>query len=183
LAWGRFNPLSWPFSALQSVRVAPIREDFTTDCTDCTDGKEKKRFGKQNLFIREIREIRGSFLWLRLAVLRPRAFALNRLPQSHPVTPGQTISLALTMHSKSMEVPVHQPFTYHPMKARIETSQTQSNLVKPTAHWSIGVLWRWANFAPLSQNKRKCLRSRKSRPNLYFEGSAARFCPLLRIDQ
>jgi hypothetical protein len=73
---GSSNPSSRPFSAfsaplraknlraLQSVSVAPIREDFTTDCTDCTDGKEKKRFGKQNLFIREIREIReirGSF--------------------------------------------------------------------------------------------------------------------------
>ena len=63
---GSSNP-PLPFSArenpraLQSVSVAPIREDFTTDCTDCTDGKEKKRFGKQNLFIREIREIRGSF--------------------------------------------------------------------------------------------------------------------------
>jgi hypothetical protein len=46
---------------LQFVKVAPFREDFlTTDGTDCTDGKEKKKFGKQELFIREIREIRGS---------------------------------------------------------------------------------------------------------------------------
>jgi hypothetical protein len=57
--------------------------------------------------------------------------ALNRLTQSHPVKPGQTISLALTMRGKSMEVPVHQPFTHHPMKLQTETSQTQSNLVKP----------------------------------------------------
>jgi hypothetical protein len=40
---------------VQSVRVAPFREDFTTDCTDDTDGKEKKKFWKQKLFIREIR--------------------------------------------------------------------------------------------------------------------------------
>jgi hypothetical protein len=47
------------------VRVAPLREDYLT--TDGTDGKEKKKFGKQELFIREIREIRGSFPLLRLA--------------------------------------------------------------------------------------------------------------------
>jgi hypothetical protein len=66
-----------------------------------------------------------------LAAPSLRAFALNRLPQSNPVTPSQTISLALTMRGKSMEVPVHQPFTHHPMKLQTETSQTQSNLVKP----------------------------------------------------
>jgi hypothetical protein len=41
----------------KSLRFAKI---FTTDGTDDTDGKEKKKFGKQELFIREIREIRGS---------------------------------------------------------------------------------------------------------------------------
>jgi hypothetical protein len=72
------------------------------------------------------------FFWLWLAKLRPRAFALNRLPQSHPVKPGQTISLALTMRGKSMEVPVHQQLTHYPMKAEIEPGQTQSNPVKPS---------------------------------------------------
>jgi hypothetical protein len=35
------------------VNVAPFREDFlTTDGPDDTEGKEKKKFGKQELFIR-----------------------------------------------------------------------------------------------------------------------------------
>ncbi len=49
-------------SASQSGRVSHFREDFTTDYTDCTDGIEKKKVGKLQLFIREIREIRGHFL-------------------------------------------------------------------------------------------------------------------------
>jgi hypothetical protein len=47
-------------STVHSVRIAHFREDFTTDFTDCTDGKEKKKVGKLQLFIREIREIRGN---------------------------------------------------------------------------------------------------------------------------
>jgi hypothetical protein len=42
-------------AGLQLVNVAPFREVcLTTDGTD-TDGKEKKKFGKQELFIRAIR--------------------------------------------------------------------------------------------------------------------------------
>jgi hypothetical protein len=44
-------------------RPPPIRDD--------TDGKEKKKFGKQELFIREIREIRGKIL--------PKRSKLDRL--------------------------------------------------------------------------------------------------------
>jgi len=32
---------------------------------------------------------------------------------------------------QSMQVPVHQQLTHHPMKLQIESGQTQSNLVKP----------------------------------------------------
>jgi hypothetical protein len=53
-------------AALQSVRIAQFREDFTTDYTDYTDGKEKRKCGKEDLLIRVIRVICGKFLWLRL---------------------------------------------------------------------------------------------------------------------
>jgi len=57
-------------SAEQSVRVAPFREDFTTDCTDSTDGKEKKSFGKQNcISVKSVKSV-VPFFWLRLAALR-----------------------------------------------------------------------------------------------------------------
>jgi hypothetical protein len=46
------------------------------------------------------------------------------------------------MRGKSMEVLVHKQLTHHPMKAKIETSQTWSNLVKPTECWSIGAMGR-----------------------------------------
>jgi hypothetical protein len=67
-------------SAEQSVRVAPFREDFTTDCTDSTDGKEKKSFGKQNcISVKSVKSLSRQskatadvvpFFWLRLAALR-----------------------------------------------------------------------------------------------------------------
>jgi hypothetical protein len=94
-------------------------------------GKKRRNLDSRTcLSVKSVKSV-VPFFWLWLAKLRPRAFALKRLPQSHPVKPGQTIFHTLTMRGKSMEVPVHQQLTRHPIKLHIETSQTQSNLVKP----------------------------------------------------
>jgi len=58
------------------------------------------------------------------------------------------------MRGKSMEVPVHQQLTHHPMKLQTETSHTQSNPVKPgqtngvLEYWSIGEKLNLATHHP-----------------------------------
>ena len=68
-------------SIVQSVRVAHFHEDLyhpDSESGDCTDGKEKRKFGKQDLRIRVIREIRGSVL----SVAGRRAMTLATLEKA-----------------------------------------------------------------------------------------------------
>jgi hypothetical protein len=130
---GSSNP-PLPFSArknpraLQSVSVAPFREDFTTDGTDDTDGKEKKKFGQQDLFIREIREIRGSFLLVVAGHTAPSRLCVET---SSPVTPSQTWSnhFSYLDHARQINGSACPSTTYTP--SHKATHRNQSNPVKP----------------------------------------------------
>jgi len=71
------------FYALQYVRIAPIREDFTTDFTDFTDdGNEGWRpEGAEFLSVKSVKSV-IQFLWL-----RPAAPGLLRFFAANPQSP------------------------------------------------------------------------------------------------
>jgi hypothetical protein len=57
---------------LQYVRIAPFREDFTTDFTDGTDWERREEIWKaengNSLSVPSVKSV-VKFLWLRLAAL------------------------------------------------------------------------------------------------------------------
>ena len=64
----------------QSVRIVPLREDFTTDFTDFTDGKEEQETWKAEnssfLSVKSVKSVVPS-LWLRRAAPGLRVFAIK----------------------------------------------------------------------------------------------------------
>ena len=114
------------FAPLQE-KVLHFRRDFTTDYTDYTDGKRKRKCGKQDLFIRVIRVIRGSILWLRLcrsvffaffAVKSPfRILQSAEAKRNHGWTrmntDGKTFSLSAFIRGSNPQFAIRNPQSSH----------------------------------------------------------------------